>query len=97
MCDDIFKKASTVDALGNAVLTMEGYVGRVKLLKAVSYMPNKDSIVIMYDGINERGASYHKIGLVGNAAKGYKVFGINVSESPEKGRFLKFKEPIVVE
>ena len=93
MCGDLLKRMVMSEDLEKNVLAMESYAGKVKLFKPVSYAPTQQGITVFYTAINERGVSYHKVNLAGNAMQGYKVVGVYVNDHPE---FIEYKKSTVV-
>jgi hypothetical protein len=66
---------------------------RLEGLRADAYLyePKERSIMLLFSGISEKAPSYHKVMLIGDSSRGYKVSSVIYSDVPFTGyRTLKF-------
>ena len=99
LADDALRKAATADNLKQMVQTTEQKAGRLRELKAESYLrtPGK-TMELFYIGRYEKGTLYHRLVLAGDASSGYKVSGVWFQDSPYPGHGLRsqFETNIIV-
>jgi hypothetical protein len=81
--DDTLHKSASVETLERMSWWIEDNSGQLEELKAESYTPpSGDSIELFYVGRYEKGVLYHRLLLVGDASKGYRVSGVWFRDSP---------------
>lgn len=83
------------DHLRQTVDQMRDLFGNIEELQAYSYelISTERSITLYYKGTNQRGASYHRVVLVGDADSGYKVTGVFLASQQYPGPKLHLKSP----
>ena len=85
---DQFRKTYKIKHLDGLREKLNKKFGKIEGLRAESYVLEKEerTIILFYIGISEKQMSYHKVTMVWDDDKGYKVSGLSFSAMPYKRR-----------